>query len=105
MYEILLFLSGMLFANGIPHFVNGISGRPFVEPFLYRFVPWMPNPLFNVVWGMISMAIAYSIICLYRLARPESTLFGQSSIQLVIFVAGFVVSSIGLSLFFARTSL
>ena len=29
---LLLFLSGLLLANGVPHFVQGISGAPFQSP-------------------------------------------------------------------------
>jgi len=30
---LLLFLSGLLLANGVPHFVQGISGERFQSPF------------------------------------------------------------------------
>ena len=30
---LLQFVSGLLLANGVPHFVQGISGHPFQTPF------------------------------------------------------------------------
>ena len=45
------FAAGALLANGVPHFVNGISGKRFQSPFA-----WPPGvgespPLVNVLWG------------------------------------------------------
>jgi len=32
-FYLLEFLSGMFLANGVPHFVQGVSGAPFQSPF------------------------------------------------------------------------
>ncbi len=56
------FAAGALLANGVPHFVNGISGRRFQSPFA-----WPPGvgespPLVNVVWGLANFAGGFALI-------------------------------------------
>ena len=48
---LLEFLSGMLLANGVPHFVQGISGAPFQSPFASPPGVGESSPLSNVAWG------------------------------------------------------
>lgn len=50
------FAAGALLANGVPHFVNGISGKRFQSPFA-----WPPGigespPVVNVLWGSANLA-------------------------------------------------
>ncbi len=91
-----LFFSGLFFANGIPHFVNGISGKEFHNPSLHRFVPQVPSPLFNVIWGLLNFGLA---LFLFSLAQGFS--FGLNGGS-VAFGIGFVFASVGLSIFFQR---
>jgi hypothetical protein len=44
-------LGGMFLANGVPHFVQGISGNPFPSPFSKPPGQGDSSPLVNVVWG------------------------------------------------------
>jgi len=89
-----LFLSGLLFANGIPHFVNGISGKDFHRPALYRFVPQVPSPLFNVIWGLLNFGLA---IFLFSLAGAFDFGLNWGTFS---FGLGFGFASIGLSILF-----
>ena len=45
------FLAGVFLANGIPHFVHGLSGRAFPTPFARPPGIGLPSPVTNVLWG------------------------------------------------------
>ena len=50
-FYLLEFLSGMFLANGVPHFVQGVSGAPFQSPFAKPPGVGESSPLSNVLWG------------------------------------------------------
>jgi hypothetical protein len=50
-FYVLEFLSGAFLANGVPHFVQGISGNPFQSPFAKPPGVGESSPVVNVVWG------------------------------------------------------
>lgn len=50
-FYVLEFLGGALLANGVPHFVQGISGNPFQSPFATPPGVGESSPLVNVLWG------------------------------------------------------
>jgi hypothetical protein len=50
-WYLLEFLSGAFLANGVPHFVQGISGAPFQSPFAKPPGVGESSPLSNVLWG------------------------------------------------------
>ena len=56
------FLAGVVLANGVPHFVNGISGRPFQSPFAKPPGVGESSPVINVIWGMINFVIGYGLL-------------------------------------------
>ena len=45
------FAAGALLVNGVPHFVNGISGKRFQSPFASPPGVGESPPLVNVLWG------------------------------------------------------
>ncbi len=51
------FLAGALLANGVPHFVQGISGNKFPTPLALWQGVKESSALVNVVWGWINFAI------------------------------------------------
>lgn len=102
MDKLLLFFAGVFFTNGIPHFINGISGKPFVKPFLYRFFPFVPNPMFNVIWGMISFVLAAILWNIYQRLHPHFILKVGMNLEFIIVAVALVSVSIGLSLFFMK---
>jgi hypothetical protein len=91
---IALFLAGLFFANGLPHFVNGISGREFHNPSLHRFFPALTSPLFNVIWGLLNFGLMVILLTMAEIITPQP--------EAVLFAAGFTVASIGLAIFFRR---
>jgi len=50
-FYLLEFLSGMFLANGVPHFVHGVSGAPFQSPFAKPPGVGESSALSNVLWG------------------------------------------------------
>ncbi len=56
MSYVLLFLAGMLLTNGVPHFVQGLSGAPFQSPFAKPPGVGESSPLVNVWWGLANLA-------------------------------------------------
>ncbi len=91
---VILFFAGLFLANGIPHFVNGISGKNFHNPFLHRFVPSVPSPLFNVIWGLLNFCLSIFILFLARKIDVDQ--------DTLVFGIGFACAAIGLSIFFNR---
>ncbi len=89
-----LFLSGLLFANGIPHFIHGISGQEFHNPSLHRFFPNIPSPLFNVLWGLLNFIVSF------LLANHQPGLGLGFNSGLGFASLGFAFASIGLSIYF-----
>ncbi len=53
------FGAGIFLANGVPHFVNGISGHKFQSPFASPPGVGESSPLVNVIWGMINFVISF----------------------------------------------
>jgi hypothetical protein len=56
MYVVLYFLSGLFTANGVPHFIKGITGQQHQTPF------GLPSSaVSNVVWGSLNFIVAWGI--------------------------------------------
>jgi hypothetical protein len=53
------FFGGAFLANGIPHFVSGVCGRPFRTPFVRLHGGTVSSPAVNVVWGWLNLLVAY----------------------------------------------
>lgn len=102
MCKLLLFFAGAFLANSIPHYVNGISGKEFVRPFLYRFVEWMPNPLFNVIWGMGWMSLSLFVFKMYSQLNHGLQFSIGLNPDFIVFASGFIIVSIFLSIFFSN---
>ena len=52
-FYIIYFFAGAFLANGVPHFVNGISGRKFPTPFVRP----LSSPTVNVLWGFTNFFV------------------------------------------------
>ena len=55
-FYLLEFLAGMLLANGVPHFVQGVSGAPFQSPFAKPPGIGESSAMSNVLWGFGNLA-------------------------------------------------
>ena len=56
------FFGGAFLVNAIPHFVSGVSGRPFPSPFASPPGQGESTALVNVLWGSLNLVIAYLLI-------------------------------------------
>ena len=93
---LLLFLVGVFFANGIPHFVHGISGRKFPTPFAKPPGKGLSPSIVNSLWGIFNFLVA---IVLYTISDGFS--LGMNA-GFITFVLGFALTSVGLSIAFQR---
>jgi hypothetical protein len=59
---VLQFVSGLLLANGVPHFVQGISGQWFQSPFASPPGVGKSSPVLNVLWGFGNLAAGFVIL-------------------------------------------
>jgi len=59
---LLQFVSGLLLANGIPHFVQGVSGHPFQTPFASPPGVGESSPVVNVLWGFLNLALGFALL-------------------------------------------
>ena len=91
---IVLFIVGLFFANGIPHFVHGISGKKFPSPFSKPPGKGLSPSIINVLWGLTNFLVA---IALYTITDGLS--LGLNA-GFIAFALGFVVMSFGLAIFF-----
>lgn len=65
-YDYLIhFAGGLVFANGLPHFVHGMSGDKFQSPFANPPGKGLSSPLLNVVWGFANFAVGYVLVMLH----------------------------------------
>lgn len=86
------FFGGAVFVNAIPHFVNGVSGRPFPSPFSKPPGRGESSSTVNVLWGTFNFVVAYLLICRVGPFRRHSL------IDLGVFCVGGLV----MALMFAR---
>lgn len=56
------FAGGMFAANAVPHFVNGISGRPFQSPFASPPGKGLSSSTVNVLWGAFNAVVGYLLV-------------------------------------------
>ena len=90
------FAAGALLANGVPHFVNGISGKRFQSPFA-----WPPGvgespPLVNVIWGLANFAGSFALIFGVGYFR-----FGLNRAAIMVGLGALAISAL-LSVYFGR---
>ena len=68
-HYIFAFIAGGLYINVLPHFINGISGRPFPSPFSDPPGVGLSSPVQNVVWALINFLIASAFVYFGKLDR------------------------------------
>ena len=94
---LLLFLSGLLLANGVPHFVQGISGERFQSPFGKPPGVGESSPLSNVLWGFLNLVIGGLLLQWAHKAQWPNPYCGWGALALGVLLAG-----IGLSIHFGK---
>jgi hypothetical protein len=61
-FYLLEFLSGLFLANGVPHFVQGVSGAPFQSPFAKPPGVGESSALSNVLWGFGNLVVGLLLL-------------------------------------------
>ncbi len=56
------FFGGAFLANAIPHWVNGLSGRPFQTPFATPSGIGLSSSTVNVLWGLANLVVAWLLL-------------------------------------------
>jgi hypothetical protein len=56
------FFGGAFLVNSVPHFTNGVSGRPFPTPFASPPGRGLSPSWVNVLWGVLNVLIAYLLV-------------------------------------------
>lgn len=62
-HYIAYFFGGAFLANGVPHFVQGISGSAFQSPFASPPGVGLSSSTVNVLWGLFNLAVGYVLVC------------------------------------------
>ncbi len=90
------FFGGAFLANGVPHFVHGISGQRFQSPFASPSGVGESSPLVNVIWGAVNFAIGYVFIF-----GVGDFAFGFTLDILMVSLGG-LIAAVGLASYFGR---
>jgi hypothetical protein len=85
------FFGGAFLANFVPHFVAGVSGRPFPSPFATPPFRGRSSPAVNVLWGLVNLAAAYALLALVASLEPKNVS------QVSVAAAGFGLASLGIA--------
>ena len=56
------FFGGAFLANVVPHFVHGVSGKPFQSPFGKPPGVGLSSSTLNVAWALINLVIAWLLL-------------------------------------------
>jgi hypothetical protein len=56
------FLAGLVLCNGVPHFVQGVSGAPFQSPFASPRGIGETSPLSNAIWGFANFVAGFLLL-------------------------------------------
>ena len=85
------FFGGVFFANAIPHFVSGVTGRPFQSPFAKPPGQGLSSSTVNVVWGFLNFVAAYVLVCrigdIDWKSDVDITAFGLGMLTIALFCA------------------
>ena len=93
---VIRFFAGAFLANGIPHFVNGISGREFPTPFASPPGIGLSPPWVNMIWGLSNLVVGIVLLWVFAGYR-----FGVNAETLLV-AGGFAVMGVVLALRFGR---
>ncbi|MBW2636941.1 MAG: hypothetical protein JRC86_05380 [Deltaproteobacteria bacterium] len=92
----LYLIAGTFLANGVPHFVNGISGNNFQSPFATPPAVGESSPVINVIWGVANFVIGFLL-----LAGVGDFSFGLTVDTMIVGI-GMLGAGVGLAMHFGR---
>jgi hypothetical protein len=56
------FFGGAFVVNALPHFINGLSGRPFPTPFASPPGQGESSAVVNVLWAAFNLVVGYLLL-------------------------------------------
>jgi hypothetical protein len=62
-HDLSYFFGGAFLTNAVPHFVSGVTGRPFQSPFADPPGKGLSSSTVNVLWGFFNLAVGYLLLC------------------------------------------
>jgi hypothetical protein len=62
LHDVSYFFGGAFLANGVPHFVSGVLGRPFQSPFAKPPGKGLSSSTVNLLWGFANFVVAYVLV-------------------------------------------
>jgi hypothetical protein len=86
------FVGGLFLANAVPHFVSGVTGRPFQTPFAKPPGKGLSSSTVNVLWGFANFVFAYLLLLRVGQFDPRS----------IASIAPFAAGALLIGLFSAR---
>jgi hypothetical protein len=90
------FFGGAFLANAVPHFVNGVSGRPFQSPFAHPPGEGLSPATTNVLWGLFNLVVGYVLV------RRVGSFELRKTRNVAVFGAGVLAMSVMLARAFGR---
>jgi hypothetical protein len=91
LYLVSYFFGGIFLANAVPHFVSGVTGRPFQSPFAKPPGQGLSSSAVNVLWGFLNFVAAYLLLCRVGDFDPKSNVdvgaFGLGVLAIGLFAA------------------
>jgi len=90
------FISGLFLANGVPHFVQGVSGHWFQSPFGYPPGVGESSPLSNTLWGFANLAVGFVLLGFFQ---PQGS---EAAVGWILVALGVLLAAGWLSRYFGR---
>lgn len=85
------FFGGAFLANAVPHFVAGVTGRPFQSPFARPPGEGLSSSVVNVLWSFVNLIVGYILVCRVGYFDPKDTpdvvAFGLGAFVMALFAA------------------
>jgi hypothetical protein len=72
-YYVSYFFGGAFITNAIPHFVSGLTGRPFQSPFAKPPGEGLSTSTVNIVWGFFNLVVGYLLLCRVGILNVRAT--------------------------------
>jgi hypothetical protein len=95
-FFVLEFVSGLLLANGVPHFVQGVSGHRFQSPFATPRGVGESSALINALWGFANLVAGFILLWSFS---PHGF---EAPVGWIVVGLGVLVAAIGLSIYFGK---
>jgi hypothetical protein len=90
-YDVSYLVGGACLANAVPHFVSGMTGRPFQSPFATPHGEGLSSSTVNVLWGFANAVLAYLLILRVGQfdlrATGHAVAFGTGILLIALFAA------------------